>query len=164
MKNIFKRKKKETTLTVTAPISGILTSLEDVSDPVFAQEMLGNGFAIVPHENCNTIYAPVTGRISSLPETRQAIIIETPEKTKVLVHIGIDTIDLLGSGFYAFIRENRQVKQGDKLLCFSKQLMQQKGLDSTVMVIFTEGDNPALLKDYGHPVKAGQVLAESQFS
>ncbi|WP_297820437.1 PTS glucose transporter subunit IIA [uncultured Lactobacillus sp.] len=158
MLHFFKKKTLQSVFTVTAPIDGILMSLSDVSDPVFAQKLIGDGFAIVPDKNANTIYAPVSGKVASLPETRQAVLIDTTDEMQVLVHVGVDTIDLLGNGFYAYTSRDKKVKQGQKLLRFSRELMKQKGLDSTVMVIFSKGENPHLLMDYGSPVSQGEVL------
>lgn len=158
MLHFFKKKTPPAVFTVTAPINGVLMSLSDVSDPVFAQKLIGDGFAIVPDKESNTIYSPVSGQVASLPETRQAVLLDTSDDMQVLVHVGVDTIDLLGNGFYAYTDRGKKVKQGQKLLCFSRELMNQKGLDSTVMVIFSKGENPDLLVDYGSPVVEGDVL------
>ncbi len=161
MLNFFRTKTTHKLLTVIAPIDGILMSLSDVSDPVFAQKLIGDGFAIVPEKNADTICAPVSGKVSSFPETRQAVLIKTPYNEQVLVHVGVDTIDLLGNGFYAYTREDKKVHQGDKLLCFSQELINQKGLDSTVMVIFAN-TKVDLLYDYGSPVNEGDILMQKR--
>lgn len=160
MLGFLNKRKTNTVINVAAPIDGVLIRLSDVSDPIFAQGMIGDGFAIVPNATSNIIYSPVSGRVASFPETQQAVWIETKYQTKVLIHVGVDTIDLMGSGFKAFVKQNSKVDRGDKLLCFSQQLMSRSGLDSTIMVIFSGKEKKELLVDYGSPVDKGQVLMQ----
>lgn len=154
----FLKKKKKEEFNVVAPASGILTKLEDVKDPVFAEKMMGDGFAIQPNDS--TIVAPISGTIISLPKTKHAIGIKTEDGIEVLVHIGLDTVDLNGEGFTAFAQEGNEIKQGDKLVKFDPEFMKQKGIDTTVMTIFTAGYDKKvlLLKDYGSKVEMNEVL------
>lgn len=156
MFGFFKKKKEE--FNVVAPASGILTKLENVKDPVFAEKMMGDGFAIQPDDSI--IVAPISGTIVSLPKTKHAIGIKNGEGIEVLVHIGLDTVDLNGEGFIAYAKEGDEIKQGDKLIKFDPDFMNQRGIDTTVMTIFTSGYDKeiALLKDYGSKVEINEIL------
>ncbi|WLT00498.1 PTS glucose transporter subunit IIA [Lactobacillus helsingborgensis] len=155
-----KKQEKKDDLTVTAPISGKLEKIEEVSDPAFAQKMLGDGFAIVPEEDKVTVYAPVSGKIEALPKTKHAIGIQTAQGVEVLIHIGIDTVNLNGKGFEVVVNQDDEVKQGQKLEVFDKNVITENKLDPTVIVVFTSGyeKEVKLNQDNGAAVKANDLL------
>lgn len=155
-----KEQEKKDDLTVTAPISGKLEKIEEVSDPAFAQKMLGDGFAIVPEEDKVTVYAPVSGKIEALPKTKHAIGIQTAQGVEVLIHIGIDTVNLNGKGFEVVVNQDDEVKQGQKLEVFDKNVITENKLDPTVIVVFTSGyeKEVKLNQDNGAAVKANDLL------
>ncbi|MFK5280126.1 PTS glucose transporter subunit IIA, partial [Lacticaseibacillus paracasei] len=96
MFGLFKAKKK-TGQPIIAPVTGILMPLDDVTDDVFSQKMMGDGFAIQPEES--QIVSPVSGTVSTVFPTKHAIGITTPEGLDVLVHMGLDTVELDGKPF-----------------------------------------------------------------
>lgn len=157
MFGLFNKKKNEK-FSVVAPVSGILTDLTDVKDPVFAEKMMGDGFAVVPEEP--VVYTPISGKIASLPDSKHAIGIQNSNGVEVLIHIGLDTVNLNGKGFKAFVKEGTEVKQGDKLVEFDSEFMKENGIDTTVMVIFTLGFDKKveLIKDYGNKVVNNEIL------
>lgn len=97
MFSLFKKKEK---INVVAPISGKLIELEKVKDPVFAKKMMGDGFVIVPNVQSSTfdVYASADAKVMSLLTTKHAIGLRNREGQKILIHIGIDTVDLKGKG------------------------------------------------------------------
>ncbi|UQS82814.1 PTS glucose transporter subunit IIA [Bombilactobacillus folatiphilus] len=161
----FLRSRNVNSLKVAAPIAGRCVSLTKVHDEVFAHKMMGEGFAIQPLETENIIVAPVTGKVVALPTSKHAVGIKVARfNLEILIHIGLNTVSLKGQGFQALAKVNSYVKQGMPLIQFDNELMKQKQLDMTTMVIFTEG--------YAHPinlgkladsaVKSGQVLLQAE--
>lgn len=147
---------------VVAPTNGTLIDLSKVSDPVFAQKMMGDGFAIKPEGEHVIISAPVSGEIVSLPNSLHAVGIHTDNGIDVLVHVGIDTVNLKGKGFTAFAKQGDKVKHGDRLLEVDERILKENNLDNTVMVILTAGyDKPVKPEvSYDKKVTTDQKLLE----
>ncbi|WP_076800527.1 beta-glucoside-specific PTS transporter subunit IIABC [Latilactobacillus curvatus] len=124
---------------LVSPIAGTVAPLNTVADKTFASEALGRGFAVVPSDN--TVYAPANGIITMLFPTNHAVGIKTDDGAELLIHIGIDTVKLEGEGFEALAKVNQVVKKGDPLIKFDNQAIQDKGFDTTVMVIVTNTNN-----------------------
>ena len=120
----------------TAPMSGKLISLTEVPDAVFAQKIMGDGFAIEPADG--EIVSPVNGTVTSfMPDTRHAVGITSDDGLEVLVHIGIDTVKLGGEGFAAFVEQDAVVKQGQLLLRVDLELIRSKVPSLISPVVFT---------------------------
>lgn len=129
--------------TVYAPIDGQTVDLKTVNDPVFSSKMMGEGIAIKPKATGKiNIYAPQSGKLSVVAETGHAYGLTTDSGIEILVHIGIDTVSLNGKGFTTAVKMNQEVAKGDLLGTFDPKVIQDKGLDDTVMVIITNS------KDY----------------
>lgn len=103
-------------LAIGAPMAGWLMPLEDVPDPVFAQRMLGDGVAIDPTEGC--LYAPCDGEVTVLQPTGHAITLRAGDGVELLMHIGIDTVQLGGAGFDPQVKVGDKVRAGDLLIRF----------------------------------------------
>lgn len=146
-------KAKEKEVTVVAPLSGELLPIEEVPDPMFAQKIVGDGVAIQPTEG--VLVAPVKGKVVHLASTLHAVGLLSDEGLEILCHIGIDTVKLEGKGFAAHVSAGDQVKPGDKLISFDKQLIEQAGFPTITPVIITNGDKVAKNK----PVTQGTVQA-----
>lgn len=131
-------KKHKQKLNVAAPISGIFTNLEHVSDPVFAQKLMGDGFAIKPQPNKSIVYSPVEAKIVSLPESKHAVGLVTDDGDEILLHIGIDTVNLNGKGFTALVKLGDKVKKGQELIELNRQFLTTKDADLTTIVILTK--------------------------
>lgn len=159
MFGFFKKKKA---FTVTSPTRGKLIELSKVKDPVFAQKMMGDGFAIGPDTSAGVIIveAPVSGKIVSLPTSKHAFGIHTDNGVDVLVHIGIDSVNLKGKGFESFVQEEDKVKQGQKIIQLDPQILKENKIDDTIMVIFTSGYDKAisLNEAYGTEVSSDEKL------
>lgn len=120
-----------------APVSGSLIPLSEVNDAVFAQKTLGDGFAIVPTDH--KLYAPFDAEVVSMYPTKHAIGLRDQNNHEVLIHVGIDTVNLHGEGFHTYVTEGEKVKQGDLLLEFDAQYMKDEALDLTTTIVFTNG-------------------------
>lgn len=159
MFSLFKKKEKTN---IVAPISGELIELEKVKDPVFAKKMMGDGFAIVPSVQNSTfdVYAPTDAEIVSLPSTKHAVGLRNREGQEILIHIGIDTVDLKGNGFTSYVSQDDYVHQGEKLISVDDNVLKQNKLDDTVMVILVKGYKKNLLTAYGTQVDQETNLIE----
>ncbi|MGF2053909.1 PTS glucose transporter subunit IIA [Vagococcus fluvialis] len=136
----FKRKK-----VLNSIATGNLIPLNKVADEVFSSKMLGNGFAISEHNG--EVYSPLDGTIISIFPTKHAITLTDLKGESVLIHMGIDTVDLKGEGFDIFVTENQKVKKGDKLAKMDISFLKEKGKDSTIIIVTPESQAGELLLD-----------------
>jgi phosphoenolpyruvate-protein phosphotransferase len=143
-------------LSVFSPSSGVVVPLSEVPDPVFAEKMLGDGLAIKP--SSNFIYAPFDGIVKTLHKAFHAVVIES-KGTEVLIHIGVETVNMKGEGFNAFITVGQQVKQGDKLISFDRDLISKKAVSNLIVVIVSNRPEVELTKtEAGRDIQAGSFL------
>lgn len=110
---------------VLAPFDGKIVALENVPDEVFAQKMVGDGLAIEP--TGNIVVAPITGRITKLFHTGHAFVISSDIGVELLVHIGLDTVELNGQGFEKLVKEKDFVQVGTPLVGFNRTLIERLG-------------------------------------
>lgn len=122
-------------IVIASPLNGQMIPLKDVSDETFASEVMGKGVAIIPSDG--KVVAPVDGEISTLFATNHAMGLVSKEGTEILIHIGIDTVELNGEGFTAHVQQGDQVKKGDLLVEFDLPFIKEKGFDPTTMMIVT---------------------------
>lgn len=120
---------------VDAPVAGQLVDIKTVSDAVFSSGMMGEGVAIEP--SGDEIIAPADGEITVAYATKHAYGLKTADGVEVLIHIGIDTVNLAGKGFESQVVQGQQVKKGDVLGTFDKQVISDAGYPVTTMVIVT---------------------------
>ena len=121
-----------------APVSGAVVPLAQVSDPAFAQGMLGNGLGIAPEGG--VAYAPVSGVVTADVKTRHALLIKTAEGADVLLHVGLDSVALRGEGFRCLAEKGDEVCAGQPVITFDRALLGARGLDPTVMVTVSNSD------------------------
>lgn len=124
--------------TLAAPVKGTLVALSDVPDEVFASGTMGQGIAIEPEEN--VVKSPVAGTLSLVYPTGHAIGITSDKGAEILIHIGIDTVNLKGKHFKALIEQGQKVTVGTPLVEFDYQAIQAAGYAPTVMMIVTNSD------------------------
>lgn len=117
------------------PIEGQAISLADVPDSVFSSGIMGAGFAIQP--NGGQVISPVAGKITALFPTKHAIVIETTEGLEILIHVGIDTVNLKGEGFTALVESGATVNSGTPLLTVDWTTVKKKATSSITPIIFT---------------------------
>ena len=142
---------------LSAPVSGTTLALKDVNDPVFAKEMMGKGVAVTPDQG--TIYAPADGELTVVYDSKHAYGLKTTNGAEVLIHIGIDTVQLNGDGFDTTRTYGELVKKGDILGTFNLEKVKAAGFDPTVMMIVTNTDDYAAVEVIDTPtVSGGQEL------
>ena len=125
---------KSSSISFLSPLSGKIIPLSKVNDSVFAEKTLGNGFAIIPSNN--KVYAPFDGDVVSLYPTKHAIGLKDKYNHEILIHIGIDTVNLKGEGFKLYVAQDEKVQAGQLLLEFDAQITQDKNIDLTTPIIF----------------------------
>lgn len=156
MVSFFKRK---TDSGLGAAADGRTLALEEVKDPVFADKTLGEGIAIAPHND--VVAAPCTGKVVSIPETKHAFSILGEDGMELLVHIGIDTVALKGEGFTQLVEEGGDIKKGEPVIRFERELMEQKGIDTTVITIVLNYQEYELKQFHiGKDVNRGETVIE----
>lgn len=135
---MFSLFRKSSNLELRAPLIGRAEELSNVPDPVFSSKMMGDGIAILPREG--VLYSPVNGVISHVFPTKHAVGIVTDEGLEILLHIGVDTVNLMGEGFECFVMENQRVNVGDKLISFDINSIQNKVKSIITPMLITNMD------------------------
>ena len=129
---------------IQAPVQGQLVSLDQINDEVFASQQMGKTLAIYPIEE--QIVSPENGQVTALYPTHHAIGLKLDNGAEILLHIGINTVELKGRGFETFVKVGERVRLGQKLLSFDKQIIQAAGYDPTVLVIVTNTAEMAIIE------------------
>ena len=124
---------------VYSPLQGTAVAMEDVPDETFATNVLGIGAAVEPSEG--KVVAPADGVVSTLFDTNHAIGLELDDGTELLIHIGINTVELKGEGYKSHIAEGERFKRGQTLITFDKALIESKGYKTVTPVIITNPDD-----------------------
>ncbi|MGT2910836.1 beta-glucoside-specific PTS transporter subunit IIABC [Streptococcus cameli] len=142
--------------TVVAVATGTLVPLETVKDEVFASKAMGDGVALVP--SSGEILAPVNGVLSTVFPTGHAYGIVRPDGVEVLVHIGINTVDLAGQGFKTLVQQGQTVKAGQAIASVDLELVKEKGYDTTIMIIITDAKGKDITVKTAGEVFAGDLI------
>ena len=129
---------------VYAPLKGTAVAMADVPDETFAAEVLGLGAAVDPAEG--KVVAPADGEVSTLFDTHHAIGLTLDNGMELLIHIGINTVELNGEGFTAHIADGERFKRGQTLITFDKAFIESKGYKTVTPVIITNPDDYAEVK------------------
>ncbi len=129
---------KGVTEEVYSVADGQVVALEQVKDPVFAQKMMGDGFAVEPANG--NIVSPVSGTVSSIFPTKHALGLVTEAGLEVLVHIGLDTVSLEGKPFTVHVAEGQKVAAGDHLVTADLDAIRAAGRETTTVVVFTNAE------------------------
>ena len=127
-----------TPVTITSPLAGEVKELSQATDPVFAQGLMGRGVVIVPSQG--ELVSPVNGRVTVFFPTKHAIGILSDEGVEILMHIGMDTVNLEGKGFEGYVSQGDKVKVGDKLISFDIDMIKKAGYVTETPVIITNSD------------------------
>lgn len=126
-------------MVVKAPIDGIVLPLEQLPDETFAAAILGPGCGIEP--TGDTVFAPFDGRVVSVASTLHAIGLESDEGIELLIHIGMDTVEMQGKGFTALVKEEQKVKAGTALLKVDLDAIRAANHPTTTAIIVTNADD-----------------------
>ncbi len=165
---MFFKKKKKLPLLIYAPVTGKVINLSKVEDPVFAQEMLGTGFAIIPEykdKDGVEFVSPFDGKLATVFNTGHAYgIKDVNTGIECLVHIGIDTVELAGKGFDIKVEQGKPIKKSEVMVVANLQEVKNKGKKVTTPIVFTnetmEGYVVKQVVKDDEQVTVGQLIAE----
>ena len=148
-------------IVIAAPMAGTAVPLEDVPDPTFSQGILGKGAAVRPSEG--RVLAPADGTIDVMFDTGHAVSMTTADGAEVLIHVGIDTVQLNGQHYKACCKAGDKVKKGDLLIEFDPEAIKAAGYDTITPVIVCNPDAFSAVKaENAGPVAAGDALLTLQ--
>jgi PTS system beta-glucosides-specific IIC component len=125
-------------IVITSPMSGQIKDLTEVDDKTFSQELVGKGIAVVPSNG--KLYAPFDGVVEAVFKTKHAVGLKADNGIELLVHIGMDTVNLDGKYFTSHIEQGQRVKAGDLLIEFDIKSIQKEGYDIITPVVVTNSD------------------------
>lgn len=125
-------------ITVNSPLTGEAVSLKNVNDPVFSDEIMGKGMAIIPTEG--KVVSPVNGTVEMLFDTKHAIAIKDENGVEMLIHIGLDTVKLGGKYFNAHVKQGDKVNVGTLLVDFDMEKIKEEGYDCITPIVITNGN------------------------
>lgn len=142
-------------LKIVSPTNGELLELSSVPDEVFSQKMMGDGFAI--KSNDGIIVSPVDGVIEMIFETKHAVGLKTESGLEILIHLGIDTVNLKGKGFEVFVKEKQKVNAGEKLINMDLEYIKSNAPSDISPIIFTNLKEGQSVKVVTGNVKIGEA-------
>ena len=123
---------------ILSPADGTVKDITEVPDPTFADKVLGDGAAVIPADG--KIYAPADGTVVNIMDTRHGIMFQTAQGVELLIHIGLETVNLKGKYFTAHTENGAQVKAGDLLVEFDLDAIVKEGYDPITPIVVTNGD------------------------
>ncbi|MGC7134469.1 beta-glucoside-specific PTS transporter subunit IIABC [Listeria ivanovii] len=146
--------------TVLSPAIGTTVALKEVPDATFAEEIMGKGIAINP--SVGEIYAPFSGEVVTFFKTGHALGMRSKEGVELLIHVGIDTVNLNGAHFHPKVKQGDQVQAGDLLLTFDIEEIKAAGYEIITPVIVTNTENylDVIGVDENQPIKPGDWLIQ----
>ena len=153
MLNLFK---KNSILNIMSPLTGEVIDISQVSDQVFSQKMLGDGVAINPTHG--TVVSPCSGRIILVFPTNHAIGIKSNDGIEILIHLGLDTVELGGKGFKRLVNEGDKVKLGDKLIEMDMDYLKENAKSLVTPIVITNGDKVDSIQKFFGNAKSTQDL------
>ncbi|BCN29304.1 PTS beta-glucoside transporter subunit IIBCA [Anaeromicropila herbilytica] len=149
--------KQRSEKTINSPMNGTLFNLSEVNDESFSKEMLGKGFAILPEEG--KVYAPFDGTADMVFETGHALGISSETGEEILIHVGLDTVNLEGKYYTPKVNSGDSIKKGQLLLEFDLEKIKEAGYDVITPVILTNSDNyETFVIEEKKSVKAGEKV------
>ena len=141
---------------IAAPIKGTLIPITEVPDPVFAEKILGDGFAIIPNDD-GIVCSPINGKVVQVFETKHAVTLIDAEGMEVLIHFGVNTVQLEGEGFTSHIKADEEVKVGTKLIEADLKVIREKASSDNVIVVFTSSEQK--FNVVKKEVETGEILS-----
>lgn len=155
----FKRRKTDKNIIIHSPLNAEIIPLENVPDPVFSQKMMGEGIGFIPING--DVHSPVNGKVTQVFPTKHAIGMLTEEGLEVLLHLGLETVELNGEGFDITVQAGDTIRASDRIGTFDLSLIEEKGKEIITVLVFTNfADKEAemkMVKDY--EVEAGSEIA-----
>lgn len=117
------------------PVKGEVIALKEIDDGVFSEGVLGMGCGINPEDNL--VYAPVSGTVSTVADTKHAVGIVSEDGAEILIHVGMDTVEMKGEGFTPFVKEGDKVTCGEAIMQFDPEAIKKAGFPTTTAFLVT---------------------------
>ncbi len=152
---MFKFFKKFDESFIVSPMSGKMVSVREIPDEVFSEKIIGDGAAVIPEEG--TIVSPVDGEIIQVADTGHAFCIRSKDGLDILLHIGVDTVNMRGEGFEPFVAVGQKVKAGEKIGRADIELIERKGYPLHSAVLITNMQEIESIKFYTGNALAGKT-------
>lgn len=124
---------------MAAPVSGKLVDLENIPDETFAAGVLGQGVGIEP--SAGVVTAPFTGTVTTVADSRHAIGLASPDGMELLIHVGVNTVDMNGKGFAVKVKEGDTITIGQELMTFDRKAIAEAGHPDIVVVLLTNSED-----------------------
>lgn len=137
-------RKKVNELEIFKCAQGDIVPIENVPDSVFADKLLGDGIAINPSNG--EIISPIDGQIVMIQDSLHAIGIQSEDGIEILIHVGLDTVELKGEGFVKKVNINDRVNKGQPIVCFDKEMIEEKGYNTITMMIVVNDERISKLE------------------
>lgn len=125
--------KANNSILIGSPIEGEVISIKEVNDPTFSEEMLGKGIAIKPING--RVVAPIDGEVATMFKTKHAVSLVNEDGVEILIHVGLETVNLKGEHFKSYVNVGDKVKVGDLLVEFDVEKINEAGYDTTSPVV-----------------------------
>lgn len=155
----FKKQKKTDDIIIQSPLNGEVIELATVPDPVFSQKMMGEGIGFIPTNG--EIYSPINGAVTQVFPTKHAIGLITDNGIEMLLHLGLETVELNGEGFDIKVESGDKVKAHDRIGSFDLNFIEEKGKEIITVLVFPN------LQDKNKQfnlIKTGEVTAGAEIA
>lgn len=140
-------KRFSSTTTVYAPAPGEVISLKDIADGIFSEGILGKGVGIKPKEGL--VYAPFDGKVVQIADTKHAICIQNNAGVQLMIHVGLDTVNMQGNGFEQQVQFGDTVTCGQQIMTFSMEEIAKAGYPATVVVVILNSNDYSSIEILG---------------
>ena len=161
MPEILTEERKTVTEMLSSPCTGTLVPLASLSDPVFREKVLGDGFAVEPEEHGDgEIVSPVNGTVLHVQSTSHAVSIRSEGGLEILVHVGIDTVSMDGEGFRVYVKAGDTVRRGERLLHADFEKIRRRGFGTACVVLISDMEKTEQIElrfPGGTSVRAGKT-------
>lgn len=141
MFDLFRRKQE----LIFSPCSGEIIPIENLDDDVFSQKLMGDGIAILPSDN--KIVSPIDGEVVQIFETKHAILLKSNKNTFILIHVGIDTVELEGKPFNIKIECSSKVSKGEYLMEVNFDMIREAKLNTSIIVLLMDEENKKIITE-----------------
>lgn len=148
---------KKSTGKILSPMSGEIIAITDCEDAVFSEKILGDGVAVIPDGKSGTIVSPVNGKVVNTVDTLHAFGLETDDGIEILVHIGLNTVELKGVGFENLVKLGDSVREGEPLCMADFDLISAKGYPLQTPVVITDMSGVGKLEIHTGAAVAGKT-------
>lgn len=148
--------RKKSNGVICSPIDGKIVDVSEVPDSVFAGKMMGEGVAVIPEGN--TVYSPINGYVTQIFKTKHAILLKSDDNLEIIIHIGLETVNLNGEGFEVLINEGEKVTIGKELIKVDFEFIKNKGINTIIPVIIINHADKNVKKYLGHKEAGASIM------